>query len=133
MVENEFYILLYKIIVFNIYLTFASSHIGVSTPSPDLLFALTQKVGKKVKTTPALPTVRQVHSKNLRSVSSNRPNSFRRNTSKLKQGRFLTAYLNCFSVHQPRSRIQERHRYTIKRILTYSRKITRNYMQYLFD
>ncbi|MDD3322637.1 MAG: hypothetical protein PHS59_14455, partial [Paludibacter sp.] len=35
------------------YLTFASSHIGVSTPSPDLLFALTQKVGKKVKTTPA--------------------------------------------------------------------------------
>ena len=34
-------------------LTFASSRIGVFTPSPNLLFALTQKVSKKVKTPPA--------------------------------------------------------------------------------
>jgi hypothetical protein len=47
--------------------------------------------------------LRPLRSKNLRSVGSNRPNSFRRNTSELKQGRFLTAYLTCFSACLPQA------------------------------
>jgi len=37
-----------------------------------------------------------LHSKNLRSKSWNRPNSCRRNTSELKQGRFIKAFLTFF-------------------------------------
>ena len=66
-------------------------------PYPTYFFVLKQKSMQKNS------RLRPLRSKNLRSVGSNRPNSFRRNTSELKQGRFLTAYLTCFSAHWTRS------------------------------
>ena len=88
----------YKIIVETfIFYIFQIFNNGALPQTPLTFLSWNKKVSKKNS------RLCPLHSKNLRSKSWNRPNSFRRNTSELKQGRFLNAFLTCFLAHRTRS------------------------------
>ena len=65
---------------------------GLSAPNPDLLFVLTQKVSKKVKTAPA-------SLEKLALVTLKSPNSSLRSSN----SGYFYASLTCFSAHRTRS------------------------------
>ena len=66
--------------------------IGASAPSPNLLFVLTQKVSKKVKTAPA----------SLKKLALEKLKSSKLLPTVVKQEYFCT-FLTCFLVHRTRS------------------------------